>query len=79
MQAAASAAIALHCARMTGSTTPESLWHCATALDTTTLFGGFKIDPVNGTQTRHLTVLLRWTDRAPEHVPTSFETDRRSP
>jgi hypothetical protein len=69
VQAAAGAAIATHCARLAGSTARNPLWRCATTLDTTTLFGGFKIDPVNGTQTRHQTVLLSWTNQGLELVP----------
>jgi hypothetical protein len=38
------AAIAAHCARLAGTTRPQSLWQAASSLDTTTLFGAFKID-----------------------------------
>jgi len=37
-------------------------------LDTSTLFGGFKIDPPTGAQAQRQTVLVRWTDRALEAV-----------
>jgi hypothetical protein len=60
VQAVAGAALAVHCARRAGSTAPERLWAEATALDTETLFGGFKIDPVTGAQVKHKTVLVRW-------------------
>ena len=62
VQAAAAAAIAAHCARLAGTTRPQPLWQAASSLDTSTLFGAFKIDPVTGAQTRHQTVLLQWTD-----------------
>ncbi|RZT88019.1 amino acid/amide ABC transporter substrate-binding protein (HAAT family) [Pseudonocardia sediminis] len=62
VQAAATAAIALHCASVAGSTDPGALWAAATALRTTTLYGAFAIDPVTGTQTGHGTTLVRWRD-----------------
>lgn len=61
VQAAAGAALAAHCARRASGTARELLWPIACALDTKTLFGGFKIDPVTGVQVRHETVLVRWT------------------
>jgi branched-chain amino acid transport system substrate-binding protein len=60
VQAVAGAALAVHCARRAGSTAPERLWAEATALDTETLFGGFKVDPVTGAQVKHKAVLVRW-------------------
>ncbi len=60
VQAVAGAAVAVHCARRAGSTVPERLWAEATALDTQTLFGGFKVDPVTGAQIKHKAVLVRW-------------------
>jgi hypothetical protein len=62
VQAVAGAALAVHCARQAGTTAPEQLWAEAAALDTETLFGGFKIDPVTGAQVKHQAVLVRWTD-----------------
>ena len=62
VQAVAGAALAVYCARQTGTTAPERLWGRATALDTATLFGGFKIDPVTGAQVKHQAVLVRWAD-----------------
>jgi hypothetical protein len=53
-------ALAAHCVRRTGTTTPGPLWAAAAALDTDTLFGGFKIDPVTGAQVKHEAVLVRW-------------------
>ena len=59
-QAAAGAIIASHCARLTGSTQREDLWATAAALDTSTLFGGFHVDPATGAQLKHETTLVRW-------------------
>jgi ABC-type branched-subunit amino acid transport system substrate-binding protein len=61
-QAAAGAAIAAHCARLAGGLGRDDLWEAAASLETSTLFGGFKIDPGSGTQVKHQTVLVRWTD-----------------
>jgi hypothetical protein len=60
IQAAATASLAAHCARQTGSTSREQLWPAATALETRTLYGGFKIDLATGAQVSHQTVLVRW-------------------
>ncbi len=62
VQAVAGAALAVYCARQAGTTAPERLWAQAAALDTATLFGAFKIDPVTGAQVKHEAVLVRWTD-----------------
>lgn len=62
VQAAAAAAVAAHCARLAGSTRREGLWQAAAALETSTLFGAFKIDPATGAQTSHQTVLIKWSD-----------------
>jgi ABC-type branched-subunit amino acid transport system substrate-binding protein len=61
VQAAAAAVIAAHCARQARSTAHGPLWAQAAALDTTTLFGGFRIDPVTGAQVKHEAALVRWT------------------
>jgi ABC-type branched-subunit amino acid transport system substrate-binding protein len=61
VQAAAAAVIAAHCARQARCTARRPLWAQATALDTSTLFGGFRIDPVTGAQVKHETALVRWT------------------
>jgi len=61
VQAAAAAVIAAHCARLAGTTRPQALWQAASSLNTSTLFGTFKIDPATGAQTSHPTVLLQWT------------------
>jgi hypothetical protein len=60
VQAAAAAVIAAHCARRAGSTARGQLWAQVTVLDTATLFGGFRIDPVTGAQVKHQVVLVRW-------------------
>ena len=61
VQAAAAAVIAAHCARQARSTARGRLWEQAAALDTGTLFGGFRIDPVTGAQVKHEAALVRWT------------------
>ena len=61
VQAAAAAALAVHCARLAGSTSRGELWAAASGLGTSTLFGGFRIGR-DGAQTGHETVLVRWSD-----------------
>lgn len=61
VQAAAGATLAAHCARQAGGVTRDVLWSAAGALDTETLFGGFRINPADGVQVKHETVLVRWT------------------
>jgi hypothetical protein len=60
VQAAATAALALHCARLSDSVAPDALWAAATHVDLSTFFGRFRIDPVSGVQAAHQTVLVRW-------------------
>jgi hypothetical protein len=60
IQAAAAASIAVHCATQMGSTDRDLLWRAAAALDTSTLYGAFKIDQTTGAQVSHRTVLTRW-------------------
>lgn len=62
VQAAAGAVIATHCARLAGGSTRDALWAVATGLETSTLFGGFRIDSSSGAQVEHRTVLVQWTD-----------------
>jgi hypothetical protein len=62
VQAVAGAALAVYCARQAGTTAPEKLWAQAAVLDTATLFGAFKIDPVTGAQVKHQAVLVCWAD-----------------
>jgi hypothetical protein len=71
VQAAAGAVIAAHCARLAGSISREDLWEAAIGLETSTLFSGFKIDPVTGTQVDHQTVLVRWAGGSPIPIETS--------
>ncbi len=61
VQAAAAAVLATRCADVAGSVEPDRLWSTAVRLETSTLFGEFSIDPVSGVQTKHETVLVRWT------------------
>ncbi|TCK20778.1 ABC transporter substrate-binding protein [Pseudonocardia endophytica] len=62
VQAAAAAAIAVHCTDLAGTTDPDALWSAATGLRTTTLYGAFGIDPTTGAQTDHTLTLVRWQD-----------------
>jgi ABC-type branched-subunit amino acid transport system substrate-binding protein len=62
VQAAAGAALAVHCAEIAGSVGTGALWAAATELRTTTLFGPFGVDPETGVQTSHTPVLTRWRD-----------------
>ena len=65
VQAVAAAAIATHCARQAASTAREALWSAATALETTTLFGAFKVDPLTGAQVGHQAAFIRWDAEGP--------------
>lgn len=65
IQAVAGAIIAEHCATHAGTTTRDALWGVAAELDTTTLFGGFHINPTTGAQDLHSATLLRWRDGQP--------------
>src|SRR5260370_244533 len=71
VQATAGAVIAAHCAKLADSTDREDLWAAAVGLDTSTLFGGFRVDPGSGTQVKHRTVLVRWADGQPAPVGAS--------
>ncbi|MFG1709887.1 ABC transporter substrate-binding protein [Nonomuraea sp. M3C6] len=68
VQAAAAATIATHCARLAGSTERDALWSAASALETVTLFGPFKIDTRTGVQIGHQAVLTRWAADGPTAV-----------
>jgi hypothetical protein len=61
VQAAATAALAVHCARLAGSTEPAALRAAAANLRARTMFGDFAIDET-GVQVAHRTVLVRWQD-----------------
>jgi hypothetical protein len=69
VQAAAGALIAANCARLAKSIRREDLWAAAAELDTSTLFGGFRIDPATGRQEKHQTVLVRWAGGKQAAVP----------
>jgi ABC-type branched-subunit amino acid transport system substrate-binding protein len=68
VQAVAAATIATHCARQVGSTTREALWSAATALEITTLYGAFKVDPQTGAQVGHQAAFVRWGAEGPAPV-----------
>ncbi|GAA0953332.1 ABC transporter substrate-binding protein [Nonomuraea longicatena] len=61
VQAAATATIAAHCTRHAQDPTRAAVWRAALDLETTTMFGRFKIDQ-HGVQTGHQAALTRWTD-----------------
>jgi ABC-type branched-subunit amino acid transport system substrate-binding protein len=65
VQAAAGAVIAIHCARLAGGTSRDALWAAAARLETSTLYGRFKINPDTGAQVGHQTVLVRWSGGEP--------------
>ncbi|MFI7703018.1 ABC transporter substrate-binding protein [Nonomuraea sp. NPDC049480] len=65
VQAAATAIIAAHGVARAGSTGRAELWSVATDLETSTLFGAFKIDPSTGAQVGHRTALIRWESDGP--------------
>jgi hypothetical protein len=69
VQATAGAVIAVHCARLAGGSKSEDLRAAAAALDTSTLFGGFRIDLATGMQMKHETTLVRWRNRQPTAAP----------
>jgi ABC-type branched-subunit amino acid transport system substrate-binding protein len=60
IQAVAAAVIGVHCVEQAGSTSREAVWGVATALETSTMFGPFRVDPVTGMQRAHQGVLMRW-------------------
>jgi ABC-type branched-subunit amino acid transport system substrate-binding protein len=60
VQAAAAAALAVHCAEAAGGLARDDLWAAATSLRTSTMFGDFAVD-VDGTQTAHRMAMVRWT------------------
>ena len=62
IQAAAAAALAAHCARNADSIDRDHLWLAATVLDTSTIYGAFKIDQITGAQVSHQTALTCWTN-----------------
>jgi hypothetical protein len=69
-QAAATAVLAVHCARQAGRTDRELPWPAVAALDTSTLFGAFKIDQATEAQVSHRTVLICWAGEEPIAIQT---------
>jgi ABC-type branched-subunit amino acid transport system substrate-binding protein len=59
-QAFAAGLIAEECARRAGGAAPAPLLAAARDLDTTTLYGGFRLDPATGRQVGHRIRLVRW-------------------
>jgi ABC-type branched-subunit amino acid transport system substrate-binding protein len=69
VQAAAGAVLGTRCVELAGSIGRDALWAVAAELDTTTLFGEFKIDAATGAQIKHTTVLLQWRDGELQRAP----------
>lgn len=59
-QAYAAGVIAEVAIGIAGSTDASDLWPTLTALDRTTVFGRFRLDPASGVQVGHDSVLTRW-------------------
>jgi branched-chain amino acid transport system substrate-binding protein len=59
-QAFAACLIAQRCLEEVGDAEDEALWAAACALDCTTFFGRFRIDPATGLQVGHEMVLVQW-------------------
>lgn len=59
-QSYAACLIAQHCLEEAGSADDEALWRAACALDCTTFFGRFRINPRTGIQDRHEMVWVQW-------------------
>jgi hypothetical protein len=69
IQAVAAAALATHCLGQIGGAGPDgALWRAALDLDTSTLFGRFRIRRPDGRQVGHGPVLVRWTGGEPALV-----------
>jgi branched-chain amino acid transport system substrate-binding protein len=54
--------IAARCLRDAGSADVAAVLAAARALDTTTLFGRFRLDPATGAQVGHQVVTVQWQD-----------------
>lgn len=76
VQAAAAASIATACAREAGGYARDRLWLAATQLETSTLFGGFRIDPDTGAQDEHQLSLVRWAENRRVPVPPPRDATR---
>lgn len=59
-QAFAAGVIAARCVRDAGSTADDDVRAAASALDCTTLFGRFRLDPATGAQAGHRMLTLQW-------------------
>ena len=68
VQAAAGAILALHAVELAGGVDRSALWEAAASLETTTLFGAFRIDATTGAQLKHVPVLLQWHDGQLQHA-----------
>jgi len=60
VQAYAAGAIAETAVHTAGTVAPEALWRAVAALDVTTVFGRFQIDPASGVQIGHEPALTQW-------------------
>jgi ABC-type branched-subunit amino acid transport system substrate-binding protein len=56
-----------HCSRQAGTTEPDAVAAVAAGLHTTTLFGGFRLDPATGLQDARRVGVVRW--RSGRRVP----------
>ncbi|NMH98164.1 ABC transporter substrate-binding protein [Pseudonocardia acidicola] len=61
-QAFAAGLVAARCRRDAGTTDDAALLAAARALDTTTLFDRFRLDPVTGRQVGHRVLTVQWQD-----------------
>lgn len=63
-QALAAAVVGLRCLREAGGADDEAVLAAAAALDTTTLYGRFRLDPDSGLQAGHEVLTVQWQDGA---------------
>lgn len=59
-QAYAGGLVAQRCLEVAQTLTPQALWQAANALDFTTFYGRFRIDPVSGRQVGHRMPVVQW-------------------
>ncbi|MBI4380770.1 MAG: amino acid ABC transporter substrate-binding protein [candidate division NC10 bacterium] len=62
VQAFAAGVVFMECFRVAGSLEDERLLAAARAIDLTTLFGRFRLDPTTGRQVGHQPLLIQWQD-----------------
>lgn len=67
-QAFATGLLLAECVRRAGSLEPEALLTTARALETATLYGGFRLDPETGRQVAHRVHLVEWRSGRKELV-----------